>query len=71
MKMYITFGYSHVHSIAGKTLDKDSVAVIECKDYDDGREKAFELFGNKFCMAHQMMSQETLDKYYPRGLIEV
>jgi hypothetical protein len=72
MKNYITFGQIHVHSISGKTLDKDCVAVFESKDYDEGRKKVFEYFDGKF---HNHYTNDNFDesimKYYPRGLIEI
>ena len=52
MKVCITFGQIHVHSVNGKTFDKDCVAVIECEDYTDGRNKAFEYFDDKFHMCY-------------------
>ena len=52
MKVYITFGQGHAHSVSGKTFDKDSVAVIEAEDEGAGREKAFEYFGNKWCWSY-------------------
>ena len=72
MKIYVTFGQSHTHSIAGKTLDKDCVAVIECKDMKEGRDQAFTLFGPKFFTTYP---EERIDaefmSYFPRGLMEV
>ncbi len=72
MKAYFTFGQGHVHSVNGKTFDKDCVASIECKDYLQGRLDAFELFGNAF--HNQYMDEELTEEilsYYPRGIIEV
>ena len=72
MKVYITFGQSHAHAVNSKTFDKDSVAVIECTSYSDGREKAFDYFDNKF---HNCYGEEEFDEsimvYFPRGLINV
>ncbi|MCP4180984.1 MAG: hypothetical protein GY756_24740 [bacterium] len=72
MKVYITFGQIHVHSINGKTLDKDCVAAIECNDYSDGREKAFEYFGGVFhnCYSEKKFNDDILS-YFPRGVIEI
>ena len=71
-KTYITFGQDHVHRVNGKTFDCDSVAVIESEGPREGRDKAFELFGPKFCFeypeAHWDASQL---KWFPRGLINV
>ena len=72
MKTYVTFGQDHIHSISGKTLDKDCVAVIECIDAEDGRAMAFEYFGRQFCFEYP---EEHFDmdsmRYYPRGFINV
>ena len=72
MKSYVTFGQAHAHAINGQVFDKDCVAVIEHeKDYQ-GREKAFELFGQKWGWIY---SEENFNndvmKFYPRGFIEV
>lgn len=71
-KTYVTFGQDHTHAISGKTLDKDSVAVIESKDEESGREMAFELFGNKWCMEYpEKFWNEDSMKHFPRGYIKV
>ncbi len=72
MKTYVTFGSDHTHSVAGKTLDKDCVAVINSSNAEEGRKLAFDMFGSKFCFEY---SEDYFDfdsmKYFPRGLIEV
>ncbi len=68
MKIYITFGQIHIHKINHKTFDKDSVAVLDCKDHAQGREIAFNLFGDKFFTTY---TDEPDIKYFPRGIIEV
>lgn len=71
-KTYVTFGQTHTHSVNGKTLDKDCVAVLTTASYDEGRAKAFELFGAKFCFEYPACNFNFDDmKYFPRGLIEV
>ncbi len=70
MVMYVTFGQTHVHSINGKTFDKDCVAKIYCNDYSHGRELAFEFFDGKFCNTYTNPKDAHFE-YYPRGLIEV
>jgi len=71
-KTYITFGQAHVHSVNGKTFDKDCVAAIECTDEKDGRDKAMEIFNGIF---HQSYYEDQLTSeimaYYPRGIINV
>lgn len=73
MKTYVTFGQTHVHSVNGKTFDKDCVAVIESSSPQEGRAKAFELFGPKFCFEYpeEHWDEESQLKYFPRGYIEV
>ena len=72
MKTYVTFGQNHTHSINGKTLDKDCVAVIESPNPQRGRDIAFELFDTKFCFEY---SEDHWDdskmSYFPRGYIKV
>jgi hypothetical protein len=69
---YVTFGQGHVHHVAGETLDHDSVAVYEAASYSEGREKAFELFGDKFFTDYhaQEWKEENLH-YFPRGYVEL
>ncbi len=72
MKTYVTFGFVHTHSVNDKTFDKNCVAVIECKDGNQGRDLAFEYFGRKFAFEYfdTQFNHEHM-KYYPRGYIEV
>jgi len=65
---YITFGQIHVHSIEGKTFDKDCVAKIQEKDFDKAREKAMIIFKGKFCFLYEEIPDMS---YYPRGIIEI
>ncbi len=69
MTTYVTFGQSHTHSLNGKTFDKDCVAVIKSESRAEGRRKAFEYFGYKFCF--ECFEQIPNLKYFPRGLINV
>lgn len=67
-KTYVTFGQAHYHVIDGKVFDKDCVAVLSY----GGRERAFELFGRKFCFEYEEQYWDGSDmKYFPRGYIEV
>lgn len=72
MKTYVTFGQDHAHSVNGKILDKDCVAVLECIDAEDGIEMAFEYFGRQFCFEY---TEDKFDhssmRYFPRGFINV
>lgn len=68
-RTYVTFGQEHTHSVNGKTLDKDCVAVINCVDAKAGRALAIEFFGDKFFSTY---SEDKIDmEFYPRGYIEV
>ena len=71
MKLYISFGQGHVHTINGLTFDKDCIAVIEGEDYQECRSKAFKYFGGKFCLSYS--EEDLLGKmhYFPRGFINV
>ena len=73
MKVYITFGQIHVHSVNGKTLDKDCVGVIKCESLGEGRQLAMTLFNGRF---HQALTRKEVDdgdvmQYFPRGFINV
>ena len=67
MKTYVTFGQIHIHSVNGKTFDKDCVALV-----NGDRNKVVEYFGYQFCFTY---SEEDWDdknlEWYPRGIIEV
>ena len=73
MKTYVTFGFDHVHSIGGETIDKDCVAVIESESAERGRELAFEIFERKFCMEYpeDHWDDSKMSRYYSRGYIKV
>ena len=67
MITFVTFGQTHVHSINGKTFDKDCVAVV-----NGDRDNVFEIFGPKFCMTYSQQEFDPMGmKYYPRGYIAV
>lgn len=72
MKQYVTFGQIHSHVIKGTLFNHNCVATFDAADYESGREKAFELFGPRFCFHY---SEEDFDhssmKYFPDGLVEV
>ena len=72
MKIYVTFGQTHTHSVNGKIFDKDCIAVIEAIDMNEGRQKTFEYFGDKFFTTYkrEQLSPATI-AFFPRGFIEV
>lgn len=65
MTTYITFGQTHVHSLNGKTFDKDCVAVVELPE-----EEARALFMPKFHRSFTDRNDVDLN-YFPRGLVKV
>jgi len=73
MKIFISFGQIHAHSIpvkgGYKTFDKDCLAGIECKDYGEGRDIAFEAFGPKFMTSYPEYKLPEIMHYFPRGII--
>lgn len=72
MKTYVTFGQDHAHSVNGKTLDKDCVAVINASNEEEGQKIAFELFGPKFSFSYAEEKFDTRNMhYYLRGFIKV
>ena len=72
MKIYVTFGQDHVHSINGITFDKDCVAVVECDNIDRCYHRVSKLFGRKYCTTYfERAINDKFMNYFPRGLIEV
>ena len=69
MKIYISFGQCHVHTVNGNTFDKDSLCEIECASREEGRAKAFEVFGDKFFTDYSEGQLPNILHYYPRGPI--
>lgn len=71
-KTYVTFGQDHVHSVNGKTFDKDTVAVIEAENSYEGRQKAFYYFGPKFCFEYyeKQWNEESI-RWFPKGYVNV
>jgi hypothetical protein len=73
-KIYITFKPDQEHSINGKDFCKNCVAVIECVDLAEGKEKAFKYFGDEYLYGDFNTLRYNNDDIYdifPRGLIEV
>ena len=71
-KHYVTFGQIHTHSIDGKTLDKDTVAIFEAEDQEKGRALAFEIFGDKFCFEyHEDRWDPENMMFFPKGYVEI
>ena len=69
---YVTFGQDHAHRVNGKTLDRDTVAVFAAETAQAGRNRAFELFGGKFCFEyHGEEWNESSLKYFPKGYVYI
>ena len=68
--LYITFGHYHKHSVEGKVLDKDAVAMIPCKTEEEGRAIARSYFSTQWAFAYfeEDWEEEEL-VYYPRGYV--
>lgn len=73
MQNYVTFGQDHIHKIGKNIFDANCVACYETKNEKEGRKKAFELFGLKFCFhyAERDFDKTCLLDYFPRGIINV
>ena len=71
MKHYVTLGQVHVHKVQGKTLDKDTVAVFEAESWEEGRRKAFDLFGDKFFTDYHgdAWIERELLPFFPKGYV--
>ncbi len=71
MKLYITFGQDHTHRANNQTFDKDSVAEIECESWVNGRNIAFDLFGDKFATSYdEDQITERFMSHFPRGILK-
>lgn len=72
-KHYVTFGQAHAHRVNGITLDCDCIAYYEADSWREGRDKAFEYFGDKFMTDYH--GEKEIEKiqfhYFPRGVIKI
>ena len=78
MKTYVTFGQDHVHVLEESEtgfrflFDKDCVAVIESENRNEGRNKAFDIFGPQFSFEYfEGEFEKDNMTWYPRGFVEV
>lgn len=67
MKIYISFGQSHAHRANGKTFDCDVLCEITCNDHAEGRQIAFDHFGNKFGTSYGEADLPNIIHHFPRG----
>lgn len=70
-KYYITFGQIHVHSVGGKTFDKDCLAEIEAESNKEAHQLAMRVFDCKFRNCHDEDKLSSVLEYYPRGIIKL
>lgn len=68
MKCYFTFGQIHTHSINGKTLDKDCVAVMTVESLEEGHNLGMAIFDAHF---HHCTADIPDMSFYPRGIINI
>jgi hypothetical protein len=66
-KYYLTFGQIHVHSVNGKTFDKDCICVIDAENETEARKIAFDTFGDKWGTIYNKISTDL----FPRGYINL
>lgn len=72
IKTYVTFGQVHVHSVNGKTFDKDCIACIEAPTAEAGRDDAFKIFDGVFGTTYWDEQQvKDMLHLFPRGIINV
>jgi hypothetical protein len=62
---YFTFGQAHVHSVNGRTFDKDCVVKVIA---DDPRKVMFDTFGKKWAMEYD---EPPKMEYFPRGIFTI
>lgn len=62
---WFTFGQAHVHSVNGKTFDKDCVVEITS---EDPRITMFNTFGTKWSFEYDV---EPPMQHFPRGIIKL
>jgi len=78
MRTFVTFGQDHVHVLEDSetgerfVFDKDCVASIEAENRNEGRNKAFSIFGPEFCMEYfdKDFKKDSLC-FYNRGIIDI
>lgn len=68
MKIYVTLGQDHRHTVNGTTYDCDSLVEVDCESHEHGRHIVFEVFGGKFCTSYEAEYVPDM-KYFPRGVI--
>ena len=67
-KFYFTFGQRHVHSLNGKTFDKDIVVEIQSETSGEARKKMVSFFGDKWFTHYE---EKPDMRYFPRGIVKI
>lgn len=71
-KHYVTFGQGQAHHVGGQVFHPNVVARFDADNSEQGRDKAFELFGRKFCFEYHDAEWDEYDmKYYPDGYVDI
>lgn len=72
MLVFVTFGQVHAHSINGKTVDKDCVAVFGTMSEEDVRQLLHDCYRNEYATTYtQETWEEGMLAYFPRGYVFV
>ena len=71
MRVIVTFGQSHAHSVGEKLFHKDNVAVIEAESHSEARRIAWDAFEDKFCTSHLEKDFDAgeMMMYFPGGKV--
>ena len=68
MKVLITFGFQHKHKVGEVEFNRDTVGVIECANYAEGRELAMLVFCSEFHNAYVEGSEpKDFMSHFPLG----
>ena len=70
-KYYISFGQIHVHSVNGKTFDKDCLCEIEAETNEGARTKAMDVFKGVFHNCYNEAYIPEIIHFFPRGIIKL
>lgn len=71
-KMFITFGSNHRHQVGDKLFCSDTVAVINCDNWQLGRSMAFQYFGDKWCFSYfENEWNHNQLHFFPKGYVEL
>lgn len=63
-KYYFTFGQTQVHSVGGRTYDKNTIVEISANDFFEARKIMFDYFGAEWCFQYENYEDLNLKKYW-------